>query len=175
MSPVTRYTRTAMVFHWLLAFLILGMLALGWSFDFFPPGTVRRALQDTHKLIGCCILALALARLVWRLTHRPPEAPSVSRWQAFVAGLVHAALYGFMLLMPATGILFTNYGRGVSMFGWHAPQFGDAPNDDYQAFFQRIHDFAPYVLISLLVLHIAAALWHQFVIKDRTINRMLPD
>jgi cytochrome b561 len=171
----TRYTRTAMAFHWLLAFLIFGMLAVGWSFDFLPPGPTRRELQEVHRLVGCAILLLAIVRLFWRATHRPPASRKVALWQAALAWLVHWALYGFMFLMPVSGLLFTNYGRGLSVFGWTAPQVLGAPDDDLHALFLTFHEVAPYVFMALILLHVVAALWHQFVLRDKTINRMLPD
>ena len=175
MSNVNRYTRTAMVFHWSLAFLIIAMLAFGWSIDLIPPGSTRHWFQNLHKLVGCVVLLMGFARIAWRITHRPPEAPSVPRIQAVLAALVHLALYGFMLVMPLSGLLFTNYGRGVKIFSWSAPQVLGAPDDDLQAFFLGVHGYAPYVFLALIVVHIAAALWHQFVLRDKTINRMLPE
>jgi cytochrome b561 len=172
---VSRYTRTAMLFHWLLAFLILGMLVLGWSVDFIPPGATRREWLDVHKVVGCTILLLAFVRLLWRATHRPPAGPRLARWQAAMAWLVHWALYGFMFVMPLSGILFSNYGRGLSFFGWTAPQVLGAPDDDLHSLFTRVHWVGQYVFIGMISLHIVAALWHQFVLRDRTINRMLPD
>lgn len=172
---VTRYTRTAMVFHWLLAFLLIAMLALGWSFDFIPPGSTRHLWQDVHKALGSAILVLALLRVLWRVTHRPPKTPAARFWQAALAWLTHWALYGFMLLMPVSGLLFTNYGRGITFFGIQVPQFWGAPDEDLQSVFHRIHDVAPYAFVALIALHVTAALWHQFVLRDRTINRMLPE
>ncbi|MBC8739797.1 cytochrome b [Paraburkholderia sp. UCT31] len=171
----TRYTRTAMAFHWSLAVVMLAMLVVGWNLDTMGPGPLHTLLLNLHKLVGCLVLLLAAARLAWRVTHKPPTPHwSAPVWQLRLAGVVHAGLYLFLFAMPVTGILFTNYGNGLKIFGVQLPQFGDAPNDDLCEFFKRLHGFGLYALAALIFVHVAAACWHQLVLKDDTLKRMLP-
>ena len=74
MEVANRYTRTAMLLHWLVAVLIVANVVLVWVLDSFPDGWVRPAI-DTHKSIGITVLGLALLRVLWRLSHKPPAMP----------------------------------------------------------------------------------------------------
>ena len=97
---MTRYTRTAIVLHWLIAILILVNVALGWFGEDLPEAWVRPAI-DTHKSIGITVLGLALMRLLWRFTHPAPPLPaSYPRWEKVGAHLAHALLYVLILAIP---------------------------------------------------------------------------
>ena len=73
-SLSSRYTRTAMTLHWLIALLMIGNVVLGLSADSWPDDWVRPVV-DTHKSIGITVLGLALMRILWRVTHKPPPLP----------------------------------------------------------------------------------------------------
>lgn len=70
-----RYTMTAITLHWLSAFVIVGMLGLGWFMTDLPLSPLRLKLYNWHKWAGVLVLGLSLVRLSWRRTHRPPELP----------------------------------------------------------------------------------------------------
>ena len=98
-----RYTRTAMLLHWLVAALIIGNLVLVWTIDWFPDALVRPAI-DTHKSIGITVLGLAVLRLLWRLSHRPPALPrSYPRLERVGAHAAHLLLYALILGLPLSG------------------------------------------------------------------------
>ena len=78
-----RYTRTAIVFHWVIAVLVLANIILAWTFKTCAGLPVDAAVTNTHKTIGITVLGLALMRLLWRIGHRPPPfSPAIPRWQA---------------------------------------------------------------------------------------------
>jgi len=100
---VQRYTRTAMVLHWVVAVLIVGNVVLGLAADSLPEDWIRSAV-DTHKSIGITVLGLAVLRLLWRFAHRPPPMPdSYARSERLVAHAAHVALYVLIFALPTSG------------------------------------------------------------------------
>ena len=93
-----RYSNVAIFLHWTIAGLILFNLVTGLFHDSFPRGTMA-----IHISSGMTILILSLARIVWRLTHRPPAFLPMKAWERGVAHVVHFCLYTAMLLMPISG------------------------------------------------------------------------
>src|SRR5688572_11653385 len=94
-----RYSTVAIVLHWLIALTLAFQLALGWAMPEGPSGFDEYQL---HKSVGVTILVLTLARLAWRLTHRPPP-PVELGWGGFLAKSVHTGFYVFLIAMPLTG------------------------------------------------------------------------
>jgi cytochrome b561 len=105
LSHSARYTRVAMLLHWLIALLMIANIALGLSFARVSDDMVR-PLIDLHKSIGITVLGLAILRLLWRATHRPPPLPpTYPRWEQSAAHWAHWALYGLIFALPLTGWL----------------------------------------------------------------------
>ena len=97
----TRYTRTAIALHWLMALLIIATFPLGLYMSDLALSPIKLKLYSYHKWIGIVILILLLARVLWRLTHRPPLFEvAMPRWQVFSAHAVHLALYILLLIVP---------------------------------------------------------------------------
>lgn len=175
-----RYTATAMLLHWLSALLVAGLLALGWYMADLPLTPQRLKLYNWHKWAGVSVLALTLLRLLWRWTHRPPALPAelVARtpaWQQRLAALTHVALYGLLLVVPLIGWAYS------SAAGFSVVWFGVLPLPDLlpkdKALAELVkpwHAVAAFSLGALVVLHLAAALKHQFVDKDGLMRRMWP-
>ncbi len=172
-----RYGAVAKGFHWTIGLLILGLLALGLymaNADLAPP--VRLPLYFYHKSFGIVVLTLAVLRLGWRFVNaRPAALPQHKSWEKILARLVHGFLYVAMLGMPLSGwVMSSAKGYGVSVFGLFT-----LPNivPENQAIFRaaaNFHETAAYILMGLLVLHVAGALKHHFMDHDNTLRRMLP-
>lgn len=175
-----RYTATAMLLHWLSALLVAGLLALGWYMADLPLTPQRLKLYNWHKWAGVSVLALTLLRLQWRWTHRPPALPAelvvrTPAWQQRLAALTHVALYGLLLVVPLIGWAYS------SAAGFSVVWFGVLPLPDLlpkdKALAELVkpwHAVAAFSLGALVVLHLAAALKHQFVDKDGLMRRMWP-
>jgi cytochrome b561 len=173
MNAPPRYTRTAVVLHWLLAAAILGALAVGATAADLPVSPQKLKLVNWHKWAGITILALSLLRLAWRLTHRPPPAPPVPRWQARAATATHAALYLLFVAVPLAGWSYS------AAAGFPVVLFGVLPLPDpvgkdraLADLLRDVHGALAWTLALLVVLHVAAALKHQFVDRDGLIGRM---
>ena len=183
--PVARYNNTAIVFHWLTAILIIGMLGVGkYMTSLDENNTLRFSLTQWHKSFGLIILVLSIARVGWRLGHRTPALPVAMRaWERVVAHLSHLLFYLLILFMPITGWLMVSASPlNISTFFFnvikvpHLPWLSTAPNRETLADnFQLAHEYASMVLIMLLLLHIGAAIRHQFMLRDQLMTRMTPD
>jgi cytochrome b561 len=162
-SHVTsRYTRTAVVLHWLVAALFIAQFAWGWLMQEIPksPPGLRADAFNLHKSVGLCLLALMLFRLGWRIAHRPPALPAMPAWQAQLAQVTHVALYAALIVMPLAGYLGSVWsGYPVRFFGITLPAWGtkDPVLKDAMA---DLHYVTSWVLLSLTVLHVAGALHH---------------
>ena len=173
----TRYTRTAVALHWVIAAAVFVQIGLGlWMIGIpkSPPG-LRAYWFNVHKSIGITIGLLVIARLLWRLAHRPPALPaSMAPWQRLAAQLSHFALYACLILLPLSGYLgssFTQY--PIKYFGYTLPHWGwEAPA--LKELMSQVHFAAACVLIMLIVLHVAAALKHRFIDRDGVFERMFP-
>ncbi len=170
----TTYTPVAKSLHWLMAVLILGLLALGIYMHELPLSPQKLTLYSWHKWAGVSVFALVWLRLAWRVTHRPPALPaSMSPPMRLAAHAGHTALYGLMVVIPVTGWLMS------SAKGFQTVWFGVLPIPDLVGrdkalgdFLQEAHEALNLLLMLTLGGHLAAALWHHFVLKDDTLRRM---
>ena len=125
MQRSERYTRTAIVLHWVIALLIVVNVVLALSADALPDDWVRPVI-DTHKSIGITVLGLGLMRLLWRFTHRPPALPAAyPHWERLGAHAAHAALYGLILALPLSGWLHDSAWKDAATHPMHL--FGLVP------------------------------------------------
>lgn len=171
--PVRRYTPTAVVLHWVLAAMILGSLAFGLYMTSLPFSPTRLKYYNWHKWAGVVILTLSALRLLWRLTHRPPADAPMPAWQRRAAHAVHAALYALFFAVPLVGWAYS------SAAGFPIVLFGVLPLPDFvpvdRALAEALkpwHGWLAYTLAALVALHVAGALKHQFVDRDRLLARM---
>jgi len=178
MNPIpTRYTRTAMTLHWLVAAAVLAQIAFGWYLETIPLGAPpRAAVINFHKSTGVVIGALILFRVAWRLTHTPPPLPeSMPAWERSAARVNHVLLYACMLIMPIAGYTASNFSKyGVKLFNAVLlPPWGVDDRDIY-AFFNGLHVGTSYVFVSLIALHVLAAAKHLIFPRHGVLRRMLP-
>ena len=180
-SATDRYTRTAVVLHWLVAVLIIANVALALSADSLPDEWVRPVI-DAHKSTGITVLGLVLLRILWRIGHPPPPLPrSYARWERFAA---HGALYALMLLLPLSGWLHDSAWKDAAthpmqLFGlvpW--PRIGfiqsiePVTKESLHDLFGTFHTAFGYILYGLLALHVAGALKHQLIDRNPELQRM---
>ncbi len=191
----SRYTKTAIILHWLIAIFIALMFGLGWfmadlpkeapkqlAYDLFDLGVYTWQLAEEasprtfyfnlHKSLGLTVLALIVLRVLWRITHTPPAA--LSSYKAIekkVATAIHHSLYLLMLAVPVTGLIMAiNSKYGVKWFGIDV--IAGLDNKPVRDFFECTHEFVGIVLLVLIGIHLLGALKHKFIDKDDTMSRM---
>ena len=172
-----RYTKVAIVFHWLIALMIIGTFTMGLVMTDMPGLTpTKLKYYSWHKWAGVTILALATLRLLWRLTHAAPAYPnSMSDWQKTSANALHGLLYVLMLAVPLSGYFYTlSAGFPVVYFGLFELPVLIAKNEALKPVLKEVHFWLNMVLAGTVGLHVAAALKHHFIDRDGIVKRMLP-
>jgi cytochrome b561 len=172
-----RYTNVAIALHWILAAGILLQIWLGFSLDDVPRGSPERSVWvNFHKSIGITLALLILARLAWRIAHRPPPLPAaMPAWERAAARASHALLYVCMVGMPLTGYVASNFSKfGIKYFGLVLlPPWGVDDKQVYAAF-NAAHKVLALAFAGLILLHVAAALKHALFERDGLMRRMWP-
>jgi cytochrome b561 len=161
--------------HWLIAFGIIGLLALGLYMVGLPKGLpVKATLLNLHKSIGLTVFLLVLLRIVARVAFHRPPLPPMRPWQRAAARTTQGLLYVAMVAMPLSGYLGSSFNRyGTRFWGIPLPKWGWDDAGLRELFF-GIHEATAYVLIALIALHVAGAIKHQWIDRDNLLARMLP-
>ena len=172
-----RYTTTAIVFHWLIALLIIGTFSLGLVMSDMPGITpTKLKYYSWHKWSGVTILGLAALRLLWRLKNSAPEYPAgMPHWQKGAAHGLHGLLYVLMFAVPLSGYFYSlSAGVPVVYFGLFPLPVLIDPDPALKPVLKALHYWLNMGMLGAVALHVAAALKHQFVDRDGVLKRMLP-
>jgi cytochrome b561 len=170
-----RYARPLIALHWLIGIAIIAMIAIGLYMVGLPRGLPFKAsLINFHKSLGLTIFLLVLMRIVVRTVYGRPPLPPMRAWQRAAARATQGLLYVAMVGMPLTGYLGSSFNTyGTRFWGILLPKWG-WDDKGLRHFWFTIHEISAWILIALIVLHIAGALKHQLVDKDGLMRRMLP-
>lgn len=192
---VQKYTKTAIILHWLIALMILAMFLLGWymsdlpkeaakadHFDFMDLGVYTVQLTEAisprafyfnlHKSLGFTLLGLVILRLLWRITHRPPAYPeTLKAWEKKLSTATHHTLYLLMVAMPLSGVIMSTYSKfGLKWFGIDV--LSGVDNKPMREIFEETHETIATFILLVIILHIAGAIKHKLIDKDETHKRM---
>ena len=184
-QQLQRYTAVAVLLHWTIAVLILFNLGLGFFMEGFPP-PLRFVILPMHMSSGITVLALSVARIAWRITHHPPEfSAGITKAETFAAHTVHYLLYAGMIIMPLTGWSIISAhpphpGAGATIWWglFHLPPLGPVSHLEpgfqkvMHGYFVQSHTIGGYIMVALLLAHVAGALKHQFLDGHREFARM---
>ena len=175
-TPRDDYDTVAATLHWLIGLALIGQVAFGLLLDEIAPrGTPSRgAVINLHKSFGIVLGLLILARLGWRLAHRPPGWPAaMPGWQRRAAHAMHVALYACMLVMPLSGYVASNFSKhGIRFFGQTLAPWGPDEPAVYDAL-GHVHDVTGWLFALLIAGHVLAALQHALR-RDGVFARILP-
>lgn len=170
-----RYSLGAIVLHWLIAAALVFQIVFAESLE-GPRGPDLFARYQLHKSVGITILLLSVLRLGWRFVAPRPAPVPGPKWAMTLSGLVHFGFYFFMIAAPVTGWIIVSTSKikvDTLLFGtipWpHLPvpaSWGEPA--------EFLHHFMPNIAIALLVLHVAGALRHQYLLGTPILARMLP-
>lgn len=169
-----RFGVVAQWLHWGMFALIALQLVGGHVLEELPKRTALRGFAfDAHETLGLIALFLVFLRLSWKLANPTPVA-SGQPWQQIAKRAAHVALYVLMIAVPVVGYAMVDAkGYDVAFFGWTAPDLvatdkalADRLND--------LHSILAWALTAVVAVHIGAAVWHQVIVRDGTMQRMLP-
>lgn len=168
-----RYGAIAQLLHWSTAIFVVLAWVLGQTVDDLP----KAFGLFSHISAGLAVLAIVIVRLMWRFVDAPPKAEvtPLGVWLDRAGRAAHLVLYALLIVVPIVGIV-TQFGRGQPL-----PLFGLAdiasPWPADRAFarsVKEVHETLSNVLLIIAGLHAAAALGHHWLLRDRTLVRMLP-
>ncbi len=170
-SDDNAYGSIAIFIHWASALLIFVLLASGFRSGFADDPALKAMALRIHVPVAILVLILTVGRLIWwwRIDRKPLALPGTPNWQALVARWTHRAFYLVILLLLASGIAMS------VISGLPDALFGDAVLPDFSELAPRAgHGIGARLLAALILLHVAGALYHHFVLRDRTLRRMWP-
>lgn len=164
--------------HWIIALSVIAEVTLVGLKKYVLVGEEHKPLANfliggVHKPLGVVILVLSIIALLWHSLNIKPTLPnSVPPWQKIASRAVHALLYACLLVMPISGIIMSAAAGWPVNFFQETITFGitkDLPTADR---FFNIHQATAFVLLSLVALHILAAIKHHFIDKNNVLKRM---
>jgi cytochrome b561 len=170
-----RFTPLQRLLHWLMATCILAMLFIGVGMV----STVMPkylTLVSIHKPLGIAILTLALIRLALRLRYGAPPLPAdLPEPMKLAAQVSHYAFYALMISMPLIGWgMMSAAAYPVVLFeGWHLPAILPQ-SDSLHTLLWDAHFYLAFAFFALILLHVAAALFHALVRRDGVFETMAP-
>lgn len=173
-----KYPLSMRVIHWVMALIILSLLALGFYMTTFldKDSSNRMMIYNLHKSFGALVIFLVVARIFFRLSSAVPALPnSIPKIIQKLAHSAHYALYFLMIFMPLSGYLMSNFfGYPVYLFGLPLPMIVEK-NPELGKFFANIHEYLAYAFLVVLSLHVAGVIKHRFFDKPENdvLKRMI--
>jgi cytochrome b561 len=173
--PTERYSSASIILHWLMLALMVAAYAAIELREFYPRGSaLREGLKTWHYMLGLSVFGLVWLRIVARLVWPAPQ-PADEGWRHVLAAATHGALYGLMIAMPVAGwIILSAEGDPIPFFGIELPAL-TAPNPSLAERVEELHELGGTIGYWLIGLHAAAALFHQYFLRDGLLARMAPN
>ena len=163
--------------HWLTVALVIIAWLLGTFGDELPRGAARSTGLFIHISAGVAVLILLVVRLGWRLLDRPPppETTPFGSWLEFLGKVTHVALYALLAATPIVGIIL-QFARGdaLPLFGLGEIASPWVRDRAFARSLKEVHETLYNILMILAAFHALAAMAHHWVLRDRTLDRMLP-
>jgi cytochrome b561 len=173
-----RYTLMAQALHWITAALMVVVLPLAWVMVNMPQTAHGRGLLFTlHKSVGLTIVLVVACRLAWRAKHpAPPLEGGLAQWEKAAAVASHWMLYVVLVGMPVSGYLLdAAAGYPISYFDlFSLPLLPKSPALYRAATWVHVA-VGQWLVYALILLHVAASIWHVSVRRDGVLDRMLPE
>lgn len=175
-TKAERYDALSIFFHWLIAFGLIATFILGVYMQDLPLSPNKLKLYSWHKWAGITLFLLVGARLAWRCVRPTVTLPAtMSPSMQKAAHYTHILLYALMLIIPITGWLSSS-AQGVSVVWFGVLELPNlvSKSEALAAVLKAVHLTLNYSLLTLVVIHVLAALKHHFFDKDLVLYRMLP-
>jgi cytochrome b561 len=168
-----RYDWTSIVLHWLVAALVAALWIGAETLDWFPAGSARSDARSVHILLGTVLGMVGGVRFVWRLSFGEPPPPADAGAMGLASRITHVGLYVLLAAMVLEGMLLL-WATGDSAFNHFDMPALDPAGLAQAARLQRVHGIIGWIILATVGLHIAAVLFHRYVLDDDVLERMLP-
>ena len=176
MNAGQRYSRVAILLHWVAVVLIVAGAGLGLTMTDLPFSPAKLRYYAWHKWIGMTVFLVAVARILWRAIVPPPPFPdTMPRLLVRGARTVHASLYILMLAIPISGWIYSS-ATGVSVSYLNLVPLPNlvAKDKALASVLVGVHRTLNVMLAVAVLLHVGAAIKHQWIDRDGIMSRMLP-
>lgn len=185
-----KYGSVAKWLHWIIAiFILVAYISVYYNHYFIDDRAQRQFINGLHFMFGVSVAPLVLLRLFWRWFNIQPDDEPGPRWQHLSALYAHRLLYFFMIVMPLTGWMC--YGarsinffwlfelptfRGTALYQWLVVEQLGMTFNTFEVPFDNFHKeiAGPWIFWVLIAVHVVAALYHHYRVKDNTLKKMLP-
>jgi len=167
-GPISKF------FHWVIGILVILMLLVSYFLDDIPNKILKGVAFNAHKITGITILSLMVLRIFWVSFNRKPSLENIKLWERWAEKLVHWGLYLALLIMPMAGWVGSVAGGRVPQLYHIHFNLPIHKNDALSDFAFSVHNATAIIIITLLSIHVLAALYHYFFKKDNVLQRMLP-
>ncbi len=168
------YDSVSILLHWLTAALVLVQFGLSQAWGFFEK-PIRHDLVVSHMSFGILLSAVIVSRLVWRLTPGHQVTAAETGWTEVASKTVHFSLYVLLFSQAVLGFMLRwSGGEAMSFFGLQIPPpFAPFSKDTHHSIGDA-HNWIGWSIIIIAAGHAAVALFHQYVLRDGLLARMVP-
>jgi len=168
------YGSLARMLHWLVVIGMIALIYLGLQQSGLERGPEKTEIRFVHGSIAMLVLALMSVRIIWRWLNEVPAHPAgTPGWQRLAANVVHWGLYIVVFVQLVAGAMtVATGGRALPFFGLFSIPLPVEENRDNHHFWEEIHEFAWKIIAVLMIVHVLAALYHHFVLKNDVLRRM---
>ena len=173
--PSEGYTPVARALHWLTAVLVILVILGGIAMTNMGDGPVKDTIYNLHRSTGVLLIPLIIFRLIYRLLNPPPPlSADIPQAQRIAAHAIHWALYALLLIQPLIGWVATSaYGAQIVVYGLFVLPPVVAQDQAFAEQLFGIHKVLGIAIAVLIIGHAGAALFHHFILRDNTLERML--
>jgi cytochrome b561 len=173
-EPSARYDSASIFLHWTTAALVVVLWLVGEFIDDFARGTPRIMARSTHIALGVALALVISIRIAWRASSGRRLPLAVPGALGYAARIVHYGLYVLIAAPIALGLVNV-WVRGDSIFGlFSVPRLAPG-NGDLKETIEELHEWFANAVLIVAALHVAAALFHRYVLRDEVLRRMLPE
>lgn len=175
-NTATTWGGPAKALHWIIAIGVFILIYLGLEQAGMGPGDEKSEIRFIHASIATVLLILMTIRVVWRFMNSTPAHPdAMPVWQRMMASLVHWGLYITVFGQLIAGAMMSGTaGRGLPLFNRVSIPLPIAKSEEGHEFWEEVHEFAWKPLAAIIAIHILAALYNHFVLKNDVLKRMIP-
>ena len=165
------------LFHWSVVLLLLVQIPGGMAM--IAPGLGQGSIDRLfvlHKGLGVVLLVVAVVRVLWRLTHRPPPmSEAIPEMERRIAAVAHGAIYAGLVVVAGRGYVRV-VGEGFPIELMDALRLPTMLPlmPEVASLASLVHRFSTFLLVALVAIHVAQVLRHHLVVQDGTLARMWP-
>ena len=173
-TPQQPYGAPTRFFHWAIFILLLVEFPIAWAMPDVRRDTLPKGLIAWHIFFGILILAAMLLRMLWRFSRLAPRELPMPAWQAVAAKLTHGLLYLGFIVLPLLGWMnASSRGWDVKLLGLIALPALSPSGSSWGHEMGDVHQAVAIGLLVLIGLHVLATAYHEVILRDGTMRRIL--